>query len=252
MGRLKQILKSGGVALGTWITVNHPDVVDVLSRLPFDWFVFDMEHSPLDISNVEVLMMPLKGTDITPITRVPWNDMVLIKRALDVGSEGILVPWVNSREEAEAAVRYVRYPPRGVRGVGPRRCTGFGERSFLDYYEKFEKEELVLLVQIETAKALKNVEDILSVDGVDVAYVGPMDLSVNLGIPTRFDHPRFKEALDRILKACEDCGVTPGIHTFSVEQARSYIDRGFRFLALMSDIRVLRAGFEDMLSKLKR
>ncbi|MEM2740240.1 MAG: aldolase/citrate lyase family protein [Candidatus Bathyarchaeia archaeon] len=252
MGGLKKKLKDGKTALGTWITINHPDVVDILSTLPFDWFVFDMEHSPLDVSNLEVLMMPLKGTEITPIVRVPWNDMVVIKRVLDVGAEGVLIPWVNSREEAEAAVRYVRYPPRGVRGVGPRRCIMYGERPFLDYYRRFEDEELVLIVQVETAKAIDSLEGILSVEGIDVAYVGPMDLSVNLGIPTMFDHPKFKEALDKVLKVCKKYGVTPGIHTFSIEQAKKYADEGFRFIALMSDQRGLTSIFKSTLSEFGR
>ena len=114
--------------------------------MQFDWFVFDMEHAPLDISNVQVLMMAMRGTEIAPIIRVPWNDMVIIKRALDVGAEGILIPLINSREDIENALRYVKYPPNGVRGVGPRRCIQYGARSFLDYYEKFEKDELVLVV----------------------------------------------------------------------------------------------------------
>lgn len=252
MGRLKGILKDGKIALGTWITINHPDVVDILSTLPFDWFVFDMEHSPLEVSDVEILMMPLKGTEITPIVRVPWNDMVIIKRVLDVGAEGVLIPWVNSREEAEAAVRYVRYPPRGVRGVGPRRCIRYGERPFLDYYKRFEDEELVLIIQVETAKAIENLEGILSVEGIDVAYVGPMDLSVNLGIPTGYDHPKFKDALRKVKEACEKYDVVPGIHTFSIEMAERMIKDGFRFVALMSDMKILMSGFSELLSKFGR
>ncbi|MEM3703314.1 MAG: aldolase/citrate lyase family protein [Candidatus Bathyarchaeia archaeon] len=252
MGKLKQILKDGKTALGVWITINHPDVVDALSTLPFDWFVFDMEHSPLDVSDIEVLMMPLKGTEITPIVRVPWNDIVVVKRVLDVGAEGIIVPWVNSREEAEAAVSYVRYPPKGLRGVGPRRCLKYGERPFLDYYKRFEDEELVLIVQVETAKALENLEGILSVEGLDVAFVGPMDLSVNLGIPAMFDHPKFREALSRVLKICKEYNVTPGIYTLSVDQAKMYLEEGFRFVALMSDLRALLLSFKSMLSKFQR
>ncbi|MCD6536870.1 MAG: 2,4-dihydroxyhept-2-ene-1,7-dioic acid aldolase [Thaumarchaeota archaeon] len=252
MGKLKKTLKSGEPALGTWITINHPDVVDALSEFPFDWFVFDMEHAPLEISDIEVLMMPLRDTEITPLIRVPWNDMVMIKRALDVGAEGIVVPWVNSREEAEAAVKYASYPPRGLRGAGPRRCVRYGERSFLDYYGKFEKEERVIVVQIETQKALDNLDEILSTQGIDVAFVGPLDLTTNLGIPTQYDNPRFKEALEKILKTCQKYDVAPGIYAFSLENAEEMVSKGFRFVSLMSDVRMLRSGYREALKKFGR
>ena len=251
MTGLKRHLKEGGVALGTWVTINHPDVTDILSELPFDWLVFDMEHAPIDIRDLEILAMPLRGTEIAPIARVPWNDMVVIKRVLDIGMQGVLVPWVNSREEAEAAVAATRYPPRGVRGVGPRRCTRFGSRPFLDYYKRFEDGELVGIVQVETAKALENLDDILSVEGIDVAYIGPMDLSVNLGIPTQFDHPRFKEAVEKVRKTCDKYGVAPGIHTFNPDMAEKMIESGFRFVALLSDLRILSRGFRELLSRFK-
>jgi len=252
MGRLKEILKSGEPALGTWITINHPDVVDALSDLPFDWFVFDMEHAPLEISDIEILMMPLRNTEITPLIRVPWNDMVMIKRALDIGAEGIIVPWVSSREEAEAAVKYASYPPRGLRGVGPRRCIRYGERSFLDYYDKFEREERVIVVQIETRKALDNLEEILSIQGIDVAFVGPLDLTTNLSIPTQYDNPSFKEALEKILKTCREYDVAPGIYAVSLQNAEEMISKGFRFVSLMSDMRILRNGYKEALKKFGR
>jgi len=252
MGRLKEILKSGEPALGTWITINHPDVVDALSDLPFDWFVFDMEHAPLEVSDIEVLMMPLRNTEITPLIRVPWNDMVMIKRALDIGAEGIIVPWVSSREEAEAAIKYASYPPRGLRGVGPRRCIRYGERSFLDYYGKFEREERVIVVQIETRKALDNLEEILSIQGIDVAFVGPLDLTTNLGIPAQYGNPSFKEALEKILKTCREYDVAPGIYAISLQNAEEMISKGFRFVSLMSDMRILRNGYKEALKKFGR
>jgi len=252
VGELKKKLREGEVALGTWISINHPDVVDALSELPFDWFVFDMEHAPLEVSDLEVLAMPLKGSKVTPIARVPWNDMVTIKRVLDVGVEGVLVPWVNSKEEAEAAIAAVSYHPKGIRGVGPRRCIRFGKRPFLDYYERFEREELVLIVQVETEKALKNLDEILSVEGIEVAYVGPMDLTVNLGIPAQFDHPKFRDALQKIKDGCNEHDITPGIHTFSSKMAEEMIKEGFRFIGLMSDIEVLAASYKDLLGSLRK
>jgi 2-keto-3-deoxy-L-rhamnonate aldolase RhmA len=250
MPDLKKKLKNGAIAIGTWVTINHPDVVDILSELPFDWLVFDMEHAPLEVSDVEILMMPLRNTKTAPIVRVPWNDMVIIKRVLDIGAEGILVPWVNTKEEAEAAIRYTSYPPKGVRGVGPRKAVRYGFRPFLDYYNKFERDERVIIVQVETSKALENLEDILSVSGIDVAYIGPMDLSVNLGIPLQYDNPVFVEAVNKVLKICMKYDVVPGIHTFTIEQLKKYSEMGFRFMAIGSDTSLLIRSAREILENI--
>lgn len=252
MPNLKKMLKKGMATIGTWVTINHPDVVDVLSELPFDWLIFDMEHAPLEVSDIEILMMPLRSTKVSPIVRVPWNDVVIIKRVLDIGSEGVLVPWINTREEAEAVVKYASYPPYGFRGVGPRRATRYGFRPFLDYYNRFEHEERVLIVQIETTKALENIEDILSVKGIDVAFIGPMDLTVNLGIPLQYNHPMFMEAVNKILKTCEKYGVAPGIHAFDVSQVKKYIEDGFKFISIGSDISFIIRAARDILKPLNR
>uniref|UniRef100_A0A7C4FAM0 2,4-dihydroxyhept-2-ene-1,7-dioic acid aldolase n=1 Tax=Ignisphaera aggregans TaxID=334771 RepID=A0A7C4FAM0_9CREN len=251
MPRLKKTLRENGVALGTWITISHPDVVEAISTLPLDWLVFDMEHGPLDISNLEVLLMAIKSPDVAPIVRVPWNDMVAIKRVLDVGATGVLVPWVNSKSEAINVVKYSRYPPNGVRGVGPRRAVLYGAVNFLDYYNKFESEELVIAIQIETREALKNIEEIASVKEIEVLYAGPMDLSVNLGIPLQYSHPKFEEALLSVLKACKKFDKVAGIHAFGMDSAKRYMQMGFRFIALMTDISILRNSLLEVLKALK-
>ncbi len=252
MTSLKKRLKDGELVLGTWITINHPDVVDALSELPFDWLVFDMEHAPLEISDVEVLLMPLRNNGITPLIRIPWSDVLLVKRALDIGAKGILVPWVNNGKEAENAVKYASYPPRGIRGVGPRRCIRYGARDFLDYYQKFEQEERVIIVQVETQKALDNLEEIASTSGIDAVFVGPMDLSTNLGIAGQFDHPKFKEALEKVLVACKKYDIAPGIHSFNAEMAKRAVSQGFKFIALMSDLAIMRMGFRRILREFGR
>jgi len=251
LSKLKKILKSGEVALGTWITIAHPDVVEAISTLPINWLVFDMEHAPIDVSNLEILLMGVKNPDIASIVRVPWNDMVVIKRVLDVGATGILVPWVNTRTEAENVMKYVKYPPTGVRGVGPRRAILYGAINFLDYYKKFELEDLVVAVQIETEEALKNLEEIVSVNGIDIYYVGPMDLSTNLGIPLEYNHPKFVEAIQKVLKTCEKFDKTPGIHAFDTQLAIKYIEMGFKFVAIMSDISILRSSLAKMIELIR-
>jgi 2-keto-3-deoxy-L-rhamnonate aldolase RhmA len=254
MPKLKEILRRGDISVGTWITIGHPDVVEALSTLPLDWLVFDMEHAPLDISLLEIMIMGTRGSNVEPIVRVSWNDMVAIKRTLDLGFRGLMIPYVNTREEAESAVKYSRYPPKGVRGYGPRRAImygAYGAQSSLEYYRGFEK-ELVLIVQIESERAVKQAEDIASVDGVDVLFVGPADLSISLSAPLDYGSPRFVDALKEVLRACEKQGKIPGIHAIDVQQARRWIDMGFRFISISTDIDMLRTAVISMLGSLGR
>lgn len=247
---LKNAIRSGRVTFGTWVTIGHPEVPEILSTLPFDWFVFDMEHGPLDVGTVEVLMMPLKGTSITPLVRIPWNDIVVIKRVLDIGAYGLIIPWVNSREDAEKALMACRYPPRGLRGVGPRRCVMYGAYDIKRYYETFES-ELIVAVQAETRAALDNLEEISSVNGVDIVFIGPNDLSASLGIFREFNHPKFLEALATVVRTCSKTGTTPGIMAYNLNQARKYIEMGFKFISIANDAMMMRSIFNEILASLK-
>jgi len=251
MNKVKELFKRKEPALGAWVTIQHPDVVEILATLPFDWLMFDMEHSPADISTLQVILPALNGTDIVPFVRAPWNDMVVIKRLLDLGFKGILIPYVNSREEAEAAVRACRYPPRGVRGVGPRRAIRYGSIDIVEYYNNFEREDLIIGVQIETQKALDNIYETLSVEGIELAFVGPNDLSASLGVFRQLDHPKFQKAIDIVLKACEDLGVTPGIMAGSPEETKKWIERGFRFVSIAHDYSMLRRAYLNALNDVR-
>jgi|Deesub1362B_J571_1020462.scaffolds.fasta_scaffold00065_120 2-keto-3-deoxy-L-rhamnonate aldolase RhmA len=249
MNKTKNLLKEGKVALGAWVTIQHADVAEIMATLPFDWLLFDMEHSPADFSTINTLLPALNGTEITPFIRVPWNDMVMIKRALDLGIQGLLIPYVNTKEEAEAVVRASRYPPKGIRGVGPRRATKYGVIPITEYYEKFEKEDLLIGIQIETDEALKNIEDMLSVDGVDLAFIGPNDLSASLGVFRKLDDPKFQRAVDLVLEACESSGVAPGIMTGGSEDAKKWIERGFKFVSIAHDYSILRKAYLNALTE---
>jgi len=249
MNKTKKLLKEGKIALGAWITIQHIDVAELMATLPFDWLLFDLEHSPGEIATVNTMLPALNGSEITPFIRVPWNDMVMIKRALDLGIQGLLVPYVNTKEEAEAVVRASRYPPKGIRGVGPRRATKYGSIPVVEYYEKFE-EDLIIGVQIETEEAVRNVEDIVSVEGVDLAFIGPNDLSAALGVFRKFEDPKFQSSVDRVLEACENSGVAPGIFCGGVEDAKKWMERGFRFLSIGHDYSMLRRAYLNALAKL--
>ena len=242
---LKEKIKNGKVTYGTWIQLAHPEVTEALSNLPFDWMVFDMEHGPLEVPDVELLLMPLRGTNIVPIVRVPWNDFVVIKRVLDIGANGIIVPLVSNKEEAVKAVKAVKYPPHGIRGMGPRRCIMYGFDNVVEYYEK-ANEEILTIVQVETEEAVKNVEDIVSVEGLDGIFVGPSDLSLSLGLFGQFNHPKFQKTLEKIVEAARHAGKIAGIMTYNENQALDAVNKGFNFIALGSDLGHMIKGYRDV------
>jgi len=229
---------------GTWITMAYPEVIEALSNLPFDWFVFDMEHAPLTIKDVEFLMMPLRKTDIIPLVRVPWNDFVIIKQVLDIGAQGIIVPYVNNKTEATNAVKAAKYPPEGIRGVGPRRSIMYGFDNIKEYYEEWNK-KVIVIVQIETIEGLNNVNEILSVNGISGVFIGPNDLSSALGIFREFNNTTYINSINKVLNAAKSANKIAGIMTYSPEDALDKTKRGFNFIALSSDIAHLIKGFKD-------
>jgi len=235
-GRLKKILKENQISVGMWITLPCSDIPEALSRLGFDWFVFDTEHAPTSIETVQRLLPSLNGSNTSAIIRVAWNDMVMIKRALDIGPEGILVPWVNNKDDALKAVRACRYPPFGIRGVGPRRAAVYGLDS--SYYKRANN-DIALIVQIETQEAIDNVDEILSVDGIDSFFIGPQDLSFSLQVPHDYENPKFNAAIDNVLEAGRKAGKPAGIYTSGAQESIKYMKKGFKFLTLSSDIKNL-------------
>lgn len=237
-------LNSGEPLLGAWITISHPEVVEILSNMPFDWFVFDMEHAPLITRDVEELLMVLKGSNIVPFARVAWNDPVLVKLALDLGVAGVVIPWVNTKEEAERAVKAVRYPPAGIRGVGPRRCVNYGLQDVVEYFHRWN-EIATLIVQIETKEGYENLEDILATEGVSGIFVGPADLSASLGCFGRTDSHEFMNILKDIAeRARRHDRKIIGIIAETPEFTRMFIDMGYNFISLSQDTRYLVKGAE--------
>ena len=238
---LKARLKRGEKTVGAWITIPHMDVSEALSTLPFDWFVFDQEHSALDDQITQELIQAVKG-EVTPIVRVAWNDMVMIKKALDTGVEGIIIPWVNSKEDAVKAVKFCKYPPEGVRGCGPRRTI------LLDPdYLKTVNDELLIIVQIETQEAVKNAEEIMSVDGIDAFFVGPFDLSSSMGLMGQIDHPKVREAIERVFEAGKNAGIASGIWQGAGMSIRERLEEGWQMVALGMDINFLMDGARSIL-----
>ncbi len=242
---LKRRLKEGEQTFGTWITIESPLCTELMSTLGFDWFVFDTEHSPLDIYKVQTLMQAMRGKETTPIVRVWWNELVAIKRALDIGAYGIIVPWVNSKEEAKLAVKATRYAPDGLRGCGPRRAAMFDPD-----YLKTANDEILVICQIETKEAVENIEEIVAVDGVDVSYIGPADLSASYGHLGNMSHPTVQKAIDRVYEATKDAGKATGIHLGSGKTIPERIEKEYNFITIGNDITYLKSAVVDHMKSL--
>lgn len=234
----KRMMKSGKQGFGTWITVESPMCTEMLSNLGFDYFVLDNEHSPLDMLQIQTLMQAFRPDSKTsPIVRPWWNDMVAIKRALDIGAQGILVPWVNTEDQAKAVVSYTRYAPKGLRGCGPRRAEMFDP----EYYQTID-EEIYIAVQIETKEAIHNIDEICSVEGIDCAYIGPADLSASYDHLNQKSHPDVQNAINIVYDACRAHGIAAGIHEGSGKTLRERIDRGYNMVTLGNDLIYMKEG----------
>lgn len=236
---IKRKLAKGQYTVGTWVTTPHPDVAEIVAWAGFDWMIFDMEHAPLDISVIETLAQAASAAPTPPIVRVPWNDPVYVKRSLDLGVSGVMIPYVNNRDEAVIGVRSAKYPPAGIRGAAPRRASLFG----LDWddYLASANDNLLVVLQVESVEAVRNVEDIMGVEGVDVVFVGPLDLSFSAGHPGKTNHPEVQRLIRRVTDAGEKAGVVTGIHS-GVGEIGHYAKMGMRFIATGGDIDFLLEG----------
>jgi 2-keto-3-deoxy-L-rhamnonate aldolase RhmA len=245
---LKRRLYHDEVCYGTWIASASLNIVDILTNFKFDWFVIDIEHSAINPETVGQMMQVI-DEKVTPIVRVGANDQYLIKLALDAGAYGVVVPLVNSREEAEMAVRFSKYPPEGNRGRAGTRASHYGLNR--DYF-RTANDETMVIVQIETKEALKNIDEILGVKGIDVAFVGPSDLTMSLGLFDDRSNERVVSAMRTVVKACKKHGKIPGIFASSIEEMENAVDRGFKFISLGSDIRFLMQGARTFLKSVGR
>jgi len=239
----------GRTALGTMCNAASPLIAEWLGHSGYDFVVVDLQHGENNLDSVSVMLQALSSTPATPVVRVPANMPMYIQRVLDLGAYGIIVPLVNTRVEAEAVVASVRYPPRGARSYGPVRGAMYGGP---DYFAK-SAEELLTLAMIETAEGLASARAILAVDGIDGCFVGPSDLSISLGFAP--DLPQLPDETEAGIAAIGDAaraaGKIAGIHAFNVDEAKHRIAQGFRFITVMAETRLIRAGAAQALSALR-
>ena len=248
--RFKHALADGQAQIGLWSSLSSNYTVEVIAGAGFDWLLLDMEHSPNDLESLLAQLQAAAPYPAQPVVRVPWNDMVTIKRVLDVGAQSLLVPYVSTAEEAAAAVSYTRYPPQGVRGVaGTTRATRFGR---IKDYARRAHEETCLLVQVETQAALDNIEAICRVPGIDGVFIGPADLHASLGYTGEIANPAVKPRIDDAIRRIRKAGKAPGILTPSEADARHWLECGALFVAVGADVGILARGAEALAAKFKK
>lgn len=232
----KRKLQEGEATIGTWLATGSPLAAEMLAHQGFDWLNVDMEHNAIDLQTTQSLFQAIATTDTIPFARVPWNDPQIIKRVLDIGAYGVVVPTVETVDQAEQAVGACRYPPDGYRGMGTIRGRLYGGD---DYAEQANKEICVVLM-LETKQAVDNADEILKVPGIDAVFIGPNDLAASMGLPLGLDnaHPDHVAAVESIRQSCENAGVPSGIHCASAASVNQRMQEGFQWIALSSD-----AGF---------
>jgi len=247
---VKRRLRDGQASVGTWLSIPSPISARYMAQIGFDWLTVDLEHQPVDIETAAQMFAAIATAGGCPLARVPWNTAENIKRVLDCGAWGIVVPMVNTREEAEAAVAAAKYPPRGIRSVGGSlHALNFAAEPG-EYYRR-ANDEILVVIQAESPQAVENAEAILSVDGIDAVFIGPNDLLCQMGKTPRMetDDPEFVRALAHLRQTAERFGVAAGIHTADAEAVNRRLAEGFRFLALASDARFLLAEARAQLGR---
>ncbi|MFW6223308.1 MAG: HpcH/HpaI aldolase family protein [Spirochaetota bacterium] len=242
--RLKERLSQNRTTFGSWITISHPVIAEFLSTVGFDWFVFDQEHSPLDVDTTQIMIQAIAADTVTPLVRVAWNDQVRIKKALDIGAHGLIIPMVNTAADAEQAVRACTYPPEGIRGCGPSRALVMDP----EYLETADDETLVI-IQIESEEAVEHAESIFSVDGVDAFFLGPVDLSYSFGLRGDLADSRLQRAIDHVFEVAARNGLPGGIWQGAGRTIPERISEGWRMIGVGFDAQYLLEGARAALGR---
>jgi len=245
----KHALAEGRTQIGLWSSLSSNYTVEVIAGAGYDWILLDLEHSPNDLESLLTQLQAAAAYATTPIVRVPWNDMVTIKRVLDTGAQSLLIPYVQNAAEAKAAVANTRYPPAGVRGVaGTTRATRFGR---VKDYAKRAHEEICVLVQVETKPALDALESICAVDGVDGVFIGPADLHASLGYPGETANPAVLPLIEDAMRRIRKAGKAAGYLSPVEADAKRMLAAGAQFVAVGADVGLLARGAESLLAKFK-
>jgi len=248
--KTKQKIQAGQATLGAFVGMGCPEAAEVMAYVGFDWLVIDAEHGPLDWRTCLSLLQAMNGSEATPIVRVAWNDPVLIKRVLDMGTQGVLIPMVNDRQSAELAVKACKYPPQGIRGIGPMRPShGYLE---MDEYLRTANDDILVIVQIEHIDAVNNIEEIFKVEGIDCYFIGPQDLAASMGLITQIHHPKVRQAIDKVLEVGKKAGIAAGLYAMSLDEVASYVEQGYKMISIGNDAGILATGARDLIKRFKK
>ncbi len=247
--RLRTLWQSGGAAVNGWLTIPSSFSAETMAHQGWDTLTIDMQHGMIDDAVLVPMLQAISTTDTVPVVRVPWLEPGILMRALDAGAYGVICPMVNTREDAQKLVAYTHYPPRGTRSFGPLRAVLY---AGVDYVQH-ANDTIVTIAMIETAEALENLGDILSVEGLDAIYIGPSDLSLALGCTPTFDdlEPKAFEAVEHILARAKAHGVVAGIHNGTPEAALKRIAKGFQFVTISSDARLMADGAQQVMTAMR-
>lgn len=248
---LKQKLKKNKLTIGSWITIGHPSVAEIMSSAGFDWLTIDMEHNSIDPAMMQTLIATIQANNVAALVRVAKNEEVAIKHAMDAGADGVIVPMINSGDDAARAVSYVKYPPKGKRGVGLSRAQKYGN-GFNEYIEWLSNHSIVI-AQIEHINGIDTIDEILTTDGIDGTIVGPYDLSGSLGVPGQIFSSVVNEAINTYEHKCLEHRKPMGFHIIhpNIETLNIYMSKKYSFLALSTDFLVINSSARNILKDLK-
>ncbi len=251
---LKNKLENNQLTIGSWITIGNSSVIEIMATAGFEWLCIDMEHTSIDLETAKMLITTIHANDMKALVRVSKNEEVAIKKVMDMGADGVIVPMVKTKEEAQMAIDFVKYPPIGKRGVGLYRAQNYG--IGFEEYKKWVEEEAVIIAQIEHIEAVENIEEILQVDGIDGTIVGPYDLSGSMGYPGDYHREDVKDAIKKVELACKKYNKPYGFHVIESDPSKlqSRIDEGCTFLAYSLDFFFLgdsaRAGMKTIKARM--
>lgn len=247
----QQLQEETGPQVGAWISSGSPVAAEIVASAGFDWLLVDGEHSPYSLETVTDLLRATDAYGATRVVRVPVGDTALIKQYLDLGAQNLMIPMVDTAEQARDAVAAMHYPPRGVRGVGAALARSSRWNAVEDYLQN-ASDHVSLTIQLESATAVDNAAEIAAVDGVDQLFIGPSDLAASMGVLGQQTHPDVLDAVSRAMKACQDVGKPVGVNAFDLKQAQAYLDAGAAFVLVGADVQLLDGAARGLADKFRQ
>ena len=248
VNRVQELWKNHQAAIGGWLTLPNGFSAEIMAHQGWDVLTIEMQHGLVNASDLVPMLTAISTTEVTPFVRVPWLEPGIITKVLDSGSYGVICPMINTREDAERLVSYCRYAPQGTRSFGPSRAVLYAGEDYAQHANK----TILTFAMIETQKALDNLDDIVSVKGLDAVFVGPSDLGLSLGyVPGNYEEPVLLEAIESILKTAHTQGIRAGIYTLTAAFASRMIEMGFDYVVVSSDARLMAAQAQQVLADLR-